>query len=199
MGVGCAQPDLLRGIVPVHPDRTIQVVVENPAGTQEKWEVRASGQLVRETNEQGPIEIPYLPWPVNSGMIPRTLHAADLGGDGEPLDMLLLGPAVERGAIVRTRLIGLLRVIDGLERDDKILVVREGTPLADAEDVADLEAKFPGVRDQLEMWFAHSRPGGRIVVQGYGSRAAAARLIAEGVRAFDAAERSGAMPEWVTP
>lgn len=195
----CAGPDLLRGPAAVLDEKTIHVVIENPAGSQEKWEVRATGRLVQERREGGPVEIPYLPWPVNAGMIPRTLLAAELGGDGEPLDVLLLGPARERGAVVRARPIGLLRVIDRLERDDKVLAVEEGTPLAKVEDVADLEARFPGVQALLRTWFAQSRRGGGIEVQGYGSRAAAGRLIAEGVRSFEAADAAGDMPDWDRP
>ena len=55
------------------------------------------------------------------------------------------------------------------------------------------------MREILAIWYDHSRPGGAIEVQGYGSRAEARRLIAECAREFVEAERSGTLPEWRTP
>lgn len=196
--LACVGPNHLLDAVPVNADRTIHVVVENPAGTSEKWEVRANGRLVRESAGDAPIRIPHLPWPANGGMLPRTLHAAEMGGDGEPLDVLVLGEAIERGRTVRVRPVGLLRVVDRLERDEKILAVPTSGPFATVDDVDDLERAFPGVVEILTAWFVHSRPGGAIEVQGTAPRAAATLLIEDGVRAFDAAWRSDALPEWET-
>lgn len=196
--LSCAQTNHLYDAAAVNADRTIHVVIENPAGSDEKWEVRANGALVREQMPSGPVSIPYLPWPVNGGMIPRTLLSAALGGDGEPVDVLVLGPALERGALVRAQPIGLLRMIDRLERDDKVLAVLPGGPMSDVRDVEELESRYPGVREILAHWYQHSRPGGAIEVQGYGSRAAANRLIAEGVRAFEDAVQNQTMPDWIT-
>ncbi len=196
--LGCARPNHLLDRDPVNADLTIHVVVENPAGSSEKWEVRADGRLERESADGVPIEIGYLPWPVNGGMIPRTLHSAELGGDGEPLDVLLLGAAVERGTTLRARPIGLLRVLDALERDDKILAVPESGVFAGIRSCDELERRHPGVREILARWFEHSRPGGVVEVQGYATREAAALLIEDAVRAFDEALERGAIPEWET-
>lgn len=196
---GCLRPNYLSDPVAIHPDLTIHVVIENPAGTNEKWEVRADGRLIQERVDGEPVLIPYLPWPVNAGMVPRTLMSEALGGDKEPLDVLVLGPARARGELVRAVPIGLLRVVDRLERDDKILAVVPGTLFGDIRDIAELEDRAPGVRETLEIWYAHSRPGGAIQVQGFGSRAVARRLIYECIHAFAEAERAGNLPQWATP
>ena len=39
----------------------------------------------------------YLGYPGNYGMIPRAFLPKNLGGDGDPLDVLLLGPSIKRG------------------------------------------------------------------------------------------------------
>lgn len=196
---GCSSTNYLRDADPVNSDLTIHVVIENPVGSNEKWEVLSDGRLVQEYTAEGPVIIPYLPWPANAGMIPRTLYSAELGGDGEPLDVLVLGPSIARGSLVRAVPIGLLQIVDRLERDDKILAIIPGTPLADVEDIADLDARYPGVRGILTNWYTNSRPGSAFEVQGFGSRAAARRLIAAGAREFDTAEREGSMPTWQTP
>ena len=188
--------DHLRDADPVNADLTIHVVIENPVGTNEKWEVRADGRLVQEHVDGEPIVIPYLPWPVNGGMIPRTLLSAELGGDGEPVDVLVLGSAAPRGSLVRARPIGLLRMLDRLERDDKVLAVIPGTPLGGVEDIEDLEAQFPGVTTILETWYLNSGAANQFELQGFGSRGAANRLIAECALAFDALERTQSLPVW---
>jgi inorganic pyrophosphatase len=192
----CASINYLRDADPVNSDLTIHVVIENPVGTNEKWEVLSDGRLVQEFNPDGPVTIPYLPWPANAGMIPRTLFSAELGGDGEPLDVLVLGPSVPRGSLVRAVPIGLLHIVDRLERDDKILAIVPGTPLAAVEDIAELDTRFPGVRQILTNWYTNSRPGSAMDVQGFGSRAAARQLIAECAQEFDTADRQGEMPSW---
>ena len=41
-------------------------------------------------------------------MIPQTLSPEEIGGDGDPLDVLLLGEAVPRGAYVKGKLIRVM-------------------------------------------------------------------------------------------
>jgi len=192
----CVQTNLLRVSPAVYEDLSIQIVVENPAGTSEKWEVLADGVLTQERVDGAPVTIAYLPWPVNGGMVPRTLHSQALGGDGEPLDVLVLGRARARGERIRVVPIGLLRVIDRLERDDKILAVVPGDVFGELQDVDELEALYPGVREILADWYARSRPGGGIEVQGFGSRAAAQMLIADCVVSFEDAIENQTLPEW---
>ncbi|MFT5694311.1 MAG: inorganic pyrophosphatase, partial [Myxococcota bacterium] len=67
------------------------------------------------------------------------------------------------------------------------------------EDVAELEDRYPGVREILTNWYTNARPGSAIEVQGFGSRAAARRLVAECAREFERAAQSEAMPDWQTP
>jgi len=188
--------DYLRDADAVNPDFTIHAVIENPAGTNEKWEVRADGRLVRDFADGEPIVIQHLPWPVNGGMIPRTLLSAELGGDGEPVDVLVLGPAVPRGSLVRARPIGLFRMLDKLERDDKVVAVMEGTPLATVTNIRELDERFPGATTILETWYQNSGGEGMFELQGFGSRAAANRLIGECALAFEALEGSADLPAW---
>ena len=86
----------LTGYEAVHDDGDINVVVEIPTGSVQKWEVdKTSGNLKWEFVDGKPREVKYLGYPGNYGMIPRTLLPKELGGDGDPLDVIVLGPAVE--------------------------------------------------------------------------------------------------------
>ncbi len=196
--LGCAGDNLLLIAPPMNADQTIHVVVENPAGSFEKWEVQSSGKLVQEFRDGQPVRIPVHPWPANAGMIPRTLLSEELGGDREPLDVLILGDALPRGELVRAVPIGLLRVVDRLERDDKVIAVIPDTPYAEMRSMEALDDAFPGLRERLAEWYEVARPGSLIEVQGFGSRAAAQLLIVEGAREFDKALRSGTLPDWTS-
>ena len=140
-------PSYLDGYAAFADHGLVHVVVEIPAGTNDKWEVEQSSGALRWEHENGrPRVVQYLAYPVNYGMIPRTSLPREIGGDGDPLDVLLLGPRMDRGAVVRARPIGVLRLLDDGERDDKILTVPIAGPLSDALDLETLDARYPGAR-----------------------------------------------------
>ncbi len=179
-----AKLNLISGYKAVNPDGTINVVVEIPAGTNQKWEVAADGNsLVWEFDGDEPRVIHYLPYPGNYGMIPRTTLSAELGGDGSPLDVMVLGPWVPRGSVIRARPIGVIELLDRGEQDDKILAVMEGSPLESVSDVQSLDREFPGVRTILKTWFSNY-VGKDMVMLGVGSRATARGKIEDGRAAY---------------
>jgi len=56
-------------------------------------------------------------------MIPQTLLSKENGGDGDPLDVIILGPSISRGSVVKAHLIGVLKLLDGGEQDDKLIAI----------------------------------------------------------------------------
>jgi len=166
------------------------VVVEIPAGTSGKWEVdKADGALKWEFRQGKPRIVDYLPYPGNYGMVPRTLLPTEQGGDGDPLDVLVLGPAQARGAVVAVRVIGVLRMLDGGEQDDKLLAVLEGSPLGELQDLAELQQRYPGVDRIVETWFAHYKGPGKIEVRGFGDAAEAQRILDTACAAYEESPR----------
>lgn len=134
------------GYPALNPDGTVNAVVEIPAGHTSKWEVLAEDGLMHWDIEDGrPRMVQYLGYPVNYGMVPGTLLSEDLGGDGDPLDILVLGEAIPRGSVVPVRIIALARYTDGGERDDKLVAVRADSPFGELADLAGLEAAFGGI------------------------------------------------------
>jgi inorganic pyrophosphatase len=98
------EKSFLTGHRPINPDGTVNVVGEIPSGTTAKWEVaKPSGELRWELEDGEPRVVGYLGYPGNYGMLPRTLQSKATGGDGDPLDVIVLGPAVARGTVVRAR------------------------------------------------------------------------------------------------
>jgi len=197
-GAGCAFEDLTPGRnrnyhidFPAQPDSgLVNVVVEIPAGTNEKWEVAGNGKLEWEIEDGTPRVVQYLPYPANYGMIPRTLLPEQAGGDGDPLDVILLGPAQDRGSVVPARAIGILLLEDDGERDDKILAVLLSGPLSDVSDLADLEDRFPGSGSIIETWFSNYKGPDRLESGGFSSSLTALETIAEASDAFESADQS---------
>lgn len=171
--------NLLTNRMPRNQDGTINVVVEIPAGTSEKWEVNDDGTaLVRDFTGDSPRTIDYLPYPGNYGLIPRTLLDTERGGDGGALDVMVLGPSVPRGTVVRARPIGIVRVVDRMEQDDKILAVMDGDTLKQVYDIESLQARYPGAAEIVSIWWsnAHGRRS-KVNLMGTGSRGQANAVI----------------------
>lgn len=163
----------------------IHAVIEIPAGTNAKWEVEKSGGQLRWEFKNGkPRVVQYLPYPGNYGMIPQTILPRELGGDGDPLDVIVLGPALGRGAVIPVRVIGVLKLLDGGEQDDKLVAVSLDGPLRDVETLAELDARFQGVRLILETWFGHYKGPGEMEVRGWGDAERADQILTDAERAY---------------
>jgi inorganic pyrophosphatase len=162
----------------------VNVVVEIPAGTAEKWEVAENGRALAIEREAGRLRrIDYLPYPANYGFVPQTRLGTEAGGDGDPVDVVLLGPAAPCGAVVRARILGTLRLIDNGEQDDKILAVRPRSPLGDVRGIDDLQDRYPGVLKILETWFVHYK-GAENRSRGVGGVEAARSVVQEAARRY---------------
>lgn len=155
----------------INPDSSINAVIEIPAGTNAKWETdKTTGELVWEQKDGKPRVVQYLPYPGNYGMIPGTLLPKEKGGDGDPLDILVLGPAVERGTVLKVQVIGVMKLLDGGEQDDKLIGVDPQGPLGQVASMEELESQFPKSSQIIELWFANYKGAGKMEVLGMGKQ-----------------------------
>lgn len=139
------------------------VVIEIPAGTRAKWEVnKTSGHLEWEFKKGKPRKVKYIPYPGNYGFFPQTSFDKSLGGDNDPLDVIVLGESVERGEIMQVRVIGALKLKDKGENDHKVIAVPAGEKevFSSIKTVGDMKRKFPGVIEIIRFWFeGYKKPG----------------------------------------
>lgn len=166
----------------------VDAVVEIPAGACEKWEVKLDGVMHWDMKDGKPRHVKYLGYPCNYGMVPRTLLGKELGGDGDPLDMLVLGPSLPRGTVVPVRVLGLIHLIDAGDKDDKLIAVPVESPLAKATSVKQLDEMFPGITTILAAWFENYKGKGALQCGGFADAAEAEALLTAAMHSFDAAE-----------
>jgi inorganic pyrophosphatase len=159
-------------------DGSINVVIEIPAGTNQKWEVSPDGkELVWEFTGDKPRIVDYLVYPGNYGMVQRTLLDLDTGGDGQPLDVMVLGTTLPRGTEIRAIPIGVIRVIDRFEQDDKIVAVQENAFFNEVVSIESLNDRYPGVSEILRIWFSNVHGTSDVQFMGTGSRGQANAVI----------------------
>jgi len=182
------EKNFLTGYRPKNPDGTVNAVVEIPAGYVSKWEVTDDdGNMHWDIEDGKPRMVAYLGYPVNYGMVPQTVLSEAMGGDGDPLDVLVLGEAIPRGTVLPVRVIAIVKLTDGGERDDKLVAVREGTAFSDLSDLGELEAQFGGVTGIVETWFMNYKGPGVFETQGWGGAGEAMATLDQAIEAYGSA------------
>ena len=175
----------LSGYEAVNKDGTINVVIEIPAGSIQKWEVEMpSGELIWTMENGNPRVVNYLGYPGNYGMIPKTVLPKTQGGDGDPLDVLVLGPPVERGTVVKTKIIGVLKLLDRGEQDDKLIGVDLASNFEKVNSLEDLKNDFRGITEIIELWFANYKGQGKLQSKGFASKKEAIKILHESIEAY---------------
>ncbi len=176
---------LINDYEPLYADGDVNVIVEIPTGTTAKWEITPEDGALRWEFKKGkPRIVKYLGYPGNYGSIPRTLLPKELGGDGDPLDVIVIGPSVPRGTVLKAKLIGVLKMWDGGEQDDKLIAIMAESPLYEANNMKELDEKFPGVSQIIEIWFSSYKGPGEIETRGYGDSLEARQVLDASIKTF---------------
>ncbi|HOZ30867.1 MAG TPA: inorganic diphosphatase [Bacteroidales bacterium] len=176
----------LKEYEPLCENGDINVVVEIPAGTLEKWEVdKKEGNMKLEFVDEKPRIVQYLAYPGNYGMIPQTLLPKELGGDGDPLDVIVLGDSSPRGSVIQCKVIGVLVMFDRGEQDDKLIAVKKDSPFYDINSIAELDEKFIGVSEIISIWFANYKGPGKIEVVGFEEKQTADNILKTSIEEFE--------------
>lgn len=156
------ETSFLTGYEPINLDGTLNAVIEIPAGTTAKYETnKETGMMELEQKNGKPRFVQYLGYPCNYGLIPRSILPKSKGGDGDPLDVCVLGPTVPSGSVVKARPIGIITLLDNGEVDDKVIAVMQTGAFAKVSSLADLDKRFPGVPLILQTWFTSYKGYGK--------------------------------------
>lgn len=158
----------------------VLLTVEIPAGSFTKYEINEDGLVFVDRFQSMPVA-----YPANYGSMPRTL-----AGDGDPLDALVLTrEPLHPGVLIKFRPIGVLRMTDDGEGDEKIIGVptdKIDPTYAGIRDLGDLPAIE---RQRMEAFFRVYKdlPVGRnpVRLDGFGDAIEARTLIEASMRRFE--------------
>ncbi len=156
---------------------TVNVIVEINRGSKNKYEIDKQTGLIRLDRAMKTAQ----DYPFDYGFVPRTLWE-----DDDPLDVILLTTyALQPGILVRARVVGVMRMIDGGEGDDKIIAVPEDDPRW--EDVRDLDDINSHTLKEMQHFFeTYKKIDDKVVeVTGFEDCRAARRAVEKGIHLYE--------------
>ena len=119
----CKSVDL-NSITSFSPQGHVHAVVEIPAGTNKKIEYNKTTKKFEVDQRNGKDRIiQFLPYPGNYGFIPSTFSDPTKGGDGDPLDVIVISEHVASGTLLEVIPLGMLKLIDDNELDYKLIAI----------------------------------------------------------------------------
>lgn len=151
-------------------EKNVNCIIEIPAGTSKKIELdKTSKKFAVDVRNGKERIIEYLPYPGNYGFIASTYSNRDEGGDGDPLDVLVLCESLKTGTILETKPIAMLRLLDNGEEDFKVICIPSDRKLqtVSAETFTEFSEKYPSAIEIIEMWFINYNPSDRVQIIGW--------------------------------
>lgn len=155
----------------------LQAVIEIPAGTNTKYEyLKEKGDFSARHDRGKPRIVEFLPYPVNYGFIPSTLMQKERGGDGDPLDVMVLSESMSQGELIEVVPLGMLKLIDGGEQDYKVLSipVEESRQIVSASRIQDVPTPVLKI---LEIWFLNYKGRDQMQSMGWANEQEAAQEV----------------------
>lgn len=169
--IACVAPREITQTPTFTERNTVFCIIEIPAGTNKKIEfdkVSKTFQIDKRNEQERVIE--YLPYPANYGFINSTFSVLEGGGDGDPLDMLVLCEALPTGTIIETFPIAILKLLDKGEQDYKVICIPVDKKLQtmSANTLDEFNSKYPDALLIIEKWFSYYDPIDPVIIEGWG-------------------------------
>lgn len=165
-------PDYEKLPIGPHAPNRVNAVIEIPQGSVHKYEYDKQLHVFRlDRTLYSPVH-----YPGDYGFVPSTL-----GQDGDPLDILVLVDAPSfPGCVMEVRPIGVLRMVDQGNNDEKILAVVENDPVY--REIHDSSQVFPHLLREIEHFFSiyKNLEGKKTEIAGWSGADAARKIIVEG-------------------
>ncbi len=157
--------------------KVVNGIIEIPKGSRAKYELdKESGMLMLDR-----VLFSSVYYPANYGFIPRTYC-----DDNDPLDILVMCQVdIVPLCIVSAKVIGVMRMIDGGEADDKIIAVAEGDP--SVNHINDISELPPHFRSELKSFFEDYKKleNKEVVVEEFQDRETAWKIIDKAIADYN--------------
>ena len=156
-----------------HPPELVTAVVEIPRGSRNKYELDKESGLFKLDR----VLYSAVHYPGDYGFVPRTLHE-----DGDPLDILVrINEPTFPGCQIDARPIGVLKMLDRGEPDDKVLAVPSHDPFH--QGFLDLGDIPPHYLREIEHFFHIYKDleGKRVQIVGWEKSEVAMRMIQDSI------------------
>jgi len=161
-----------------HVPERVNAIVEIPKGSQGKYELhKESGLLMLDR-----VLFSAVHYPANYGFIPRTYC-----DDNDPLDILVLTSlTLPHLCLLDARVIGVMRMVDQGEADDKIIAV--ATHDESVNHITDIEQLPPHTTLQMRRFFEDYKKmeHKEVVVEHFLGRTEAMRIVEESIALYNA-------------
>ena len=118
-------------------------------------------QIVQQIENNKIRTVDYLGYPFNYGFIPQTFLPVEEGGDGDQLDIIIIGPNVERGSVLKVKAIGTIIAMDNNEVDAKVVsLVINNLAISRSNSINDLEKNYLGLFEIIKIWIENYKGEG---------------------------------------
>jgi inorganic pyrophosphatase len=155
----------------------LSAIIEIPKGSQVKYELDKKSGLIKVDR----ILYSSINYPANYGFIPKTYC-----DDGDPLDILVFCQVpVAPLSIMKARPVGVMKMVDEGEEDDKIIAVHTDDP--EYEDFKSLDDFPPHKMDELRRFFEDYKKLShkKVSVEEFGDKKCAHRTIKAALKLYE--------------
>ena len=164
----------------VHPGRLtpeyVNGIIEIPKGSRAKYELDKESGLLKMDR----VLYSSVYYPANYGFIPQTYC-----DDKDPLDILVLSQIdITPMCLVPAKVIGVMRMVDNGEADDKIIAVAEGDmSVHQFNDISELPAHF---LREMETFFEDYKKleHKSVVIEEFQSKFIALQIVEQSIRDY---------------
>jgi inorganic pyrophosphatase len=174
---GCSNKQMRNfNAIPSFAGGNVNAVIEIPAGTNRMVYYNEDQRMFLVDQEDGTDRvIDFLPFPGNFGFVPGTFIDPVMGGNGDPVNILVLSESTSTGTVMEVIPLLVLYFEDGSDSstrltNPKIIAVpaSEKLRIIDADNYEDLFDNYPDLVDILVKWFTSYKGAGMMELRAMG-------------------------------